>query len=119
MSDQDRQDHRVSLRHFQEVIDATFGEKDRGRGLGGTFMWFTEEVGELARALKRKEVDRENLLVEFGDVLAWLTTLASQVGIDMEEASRRYLNGCPRCHAIPCHCGEKTRFQSLTTEPRT
>lgn len=102
----------TSLMSFQQVIDQTFGAKDRARGLGGTFMWFTEEVGELARALKRKDVDRENLVVEFGDVLAWLCTLASAVGIDMEEAAARYMKGCPRCRAIPCACGEATRFHA-------
>ena len=100
----------VTIRRFQEMIDRTYGAKDALRGVAGTFVWFTEEVGELARALKRKEPDRENLVEEFADVLAWLTTLASLVGVDMEEASRRYVEGCPRCAASPCACGERTRF---------
>lgn len=100
----------INLSEFQAVIEATFGAKDRQRGLAGTFMWFTEEVGELARALKRGEVDRENLVMEFGDVLAWLTTLASMSGVDMNEAARRYAAGCPRCHSSPCACSERTRF---------
>lgn len=99
-----------SLSEFQSVIDATFGEKDRRRGVAGTFMWFTEEVGELARALKRGDHDRENLVTEFGDVLAWLNTLASMSGVDMREAAARYTAGCPRCHSIPCACEERTRF---------
>ncbi len=102
----------TGVREFQLLIEETFGEKDRARGLPGTFMWFTEEVGELARALKRGEVDRENLVTEFGDVLAWLTTLASMAGVDMREAAARYMAGCPRCKGIPCTCGEKTRFVS-------
>jgi NTP pyrophosphatase (non-canonical NTP hydrolase) len=100
----------TGVREFQLVIEQTFGAKDNARGLAGTFMWFTEEVGELARALKRGEVDRENLVTEFGDVLAWLSTLASMAGVDMREAAARYMDGCPRCHKIPCACGEKTRF---------
>lgn len=103
----------ITLATFQDVIHRTFGRKDAERGLGGTFMWFTEEVGELARALKRGEPDRENLLVEFGDVLAWLSTLASLAGIDLTEAATRYMGGCPRCRAVPCRCGERTRFQTL------
>ncbi|MSR75758.1 MAG: nucleotide pyrophosphohydrolase [Planctomycetes bacterium] len=105
MADQD-----ISIREFQTIIENTFGEKDHARGLAGSFMWFTEEVGELARALKRGEVDRENLITEFGDVLAWLNTLASMSGVDMREAAARYSAGCPRCHHIPCSCGEHTRF---------
>lgn len=109
MTDPDRE---FSVRKFQHVIEATFGDKDRKRGLAGTFMWFTEEVGELARALKRGTPDRANLLEEFGDVFAWLSTLASIAGIDLAEAASRYMDGCPRCHAIPCRCGEHTRFSS-------
>jgi len=99
-----------TIRKFQEVVEKTFGSKDRSRGLAGTFMWFTEEVGELARALKSATPDRANLTEEFGDVFAWLATLASMSGIDLSEAAHRYLQGCPRCHAIPCACAERTRF---------
>ena len=103
--------HAFSVRDFQRTIEATFGEKDRARGLTGTFMWFTEEVGELARALKRGTPDHANLREEFGDVFAWLSTLASIAGIDLADAASRYMRGCPRCQAIPCRCGEHTRFQ--------
>ena len=99
-----------TVRSFQDVIERTFGEKDKKRGLAGTFMWFTEEVGELARALKKSPPDHVNLVEEFGDVFAWLATLASISGVDLAEASRRYADGCPRCRAIPCACGERTRF---------
>jgi NTP pyrophosphatase (non-canonical NTP hydrolase) len=100
----------LSIAEFQDLIERTFGKKDRERGLSGTFMWFTEEVGELARALKRGEPDRENLREEFADVFAWLSTLASIAGIDLAEAASRYAAGCPRCKKIPCACAEATRF---------
>ena len=41
---------------------------------------------------------------EFGDVIAWVATLANQMGVDLTEAVQRYANGCPRCNAIPCVC---------------
>jgi NTP pyrophosphatase (non-canonical NTP hydrolase) len=90
------------LRSFQRHIEAIYGERDRARGLPGTYMWFAEEVGELARALRSG--DAENLRGEVGDVLAWLSTLASMAGVDMEEAAARYTSGCPRCGEIPCDC---------------
>jgi len=94
-----------ALRGFQAVIDRLYGERDRKRGLDGTFVWFVEEVGELARALKG--TDPVNLREEFADVLAWLTTLASLAGVDMAEAAGRYGEGCPRCHESPCGCPPK------------
>ena len=62
----------------------------------------TEEVGELARALRTG--DRANLLHEFGDVLAWLTSLANLEEVDLDEAAARYAHGCPRCGKLPCGC---------------
>ena len=91
-----------ALEGFQAVIDALYGDRDRARGVDGTFVWFVEEVGELARAIKGS--DPENLREEFADVLAWLSTLASLVGVDMRSAARRYADGCPRCHETPCAC---------------
>ena len=96
----------ATLRAFQRRIEVLYGDRDQERGIDGTFVWFIEEVGELARALKGG--DAENLREEFADVLAWLTTLASLAGVDMEEASRRYAGGCPRCGATPCSCPRKS-----------
>ena len=90
---------------FQKAIEAAYLERDRRRGLAGTFVWFVEEVGELARALKRG--DRDNLREEFGDVLAWLATLASLAGVDLAEASTAYADGCPTCHRAPCTCPQR------------
>jgi NTP pyrophosphatase (non-canonical NTP hydrolase) len=87
---------------FQRRIEATFLERDRRRGLPATFLWFVEEVGELARALKKGEP--ENLREEFGDVFAWLSTLASLAGVELAQAAAPYLEGCPTCHEAPCAC---------------
>ena len=91
-----------SLSAFQRNIDAIYGDRDGARGVAGTYMWFVEEVGELGRAIRK--ADPENLRAEVGDVLAWLTTLASLTGVDVEEAASRYSRGCPRCTASPCAC---------------
>ena len=92
-----------SIRDFQQLIESIYLERDRARGLQGTLLWFVEEVGELVRALRRGE--RHNLEEEFGDCLAWLVTLASISGVDMEDvAFAKYGEGCPRCLAAPCGC---------------
>jgi NTP pyrophosphatase (non-canonical NTP hydrolase) len=93
----------VSLSEFQEFIRATFGAKDARRGMEGTFMWFMEEVGELAAALRGgTQAERAG---EFADVLAWLATLANTAGIDLEAAvGAKYGTSCPRCGRKPCAC---------------
>ena len=92
----------MEVEDFQRRIEAIYFERDAGRGVHGTFAWFVEEVGELSRALRRKEP--ANLKEEFGDCLAWLASLASIAGVDLAEAARKYDRGCPRCHATPCGC---------------
>ena len=95
----------MTIDEFQKLIRDTYFERDKDRGIGGTFMWFTEEVGELATAIRRN--DRENLLEEFADVFAWLVSLASIAGVSMEEAVAKYAEGCPYCKHIPCDCSDK------------
>ena len=95
----------TTLQGFQAQIEALYGSRDRERGLASTFMWFAEEVGELSRALRRS--DRANLEEEFADVLAWLATLASLAGVDLERSTNKYRRGCPRCRRTPCGCPHK------------
>ena len=88
---------------FQNLIEQIYYERDSARGVQGSLLWFVEEVGELVRAIRRGE--RDNLQEEFADVHAWLASLASLHGIDLEGTSRsRYGEGCPRCHHTPCSC---------------
>ncbi len=95
----------LSIAQLQQIIHATYDVKDRRRGVEGTFMWFMEEVGELAAAL-RSGTPREQAQ-EFADVLAWLATLANIVGVDLEAAAQaKYGNGCPGCRQTPCVCDQ-------------
>jgi NTP pyrophosphatase (non-canonical NTP hydrolase) len=90
---------------FQRLIEDIYGAKDASRGTAGTYMWLSEEVGELSRALRRG--DRAELEGEFADVLAWLSTLASMHQVDLQAvAAAKYANGCPRCSGTPCTCTE-------------
>ena len=78
-------------------------EKDQARGIPATFLWLTEEIGELASALRETEhaqaqanqkpsdvaigkdlaAKRKNLGEEFADVFAWLATIANVAEIDL------------------------------------
>jgi NTP pyrophosphatase (non-canonical NTP hydrolase) len=93
----------VTLAEFQQLIRRMYLEKDIARGVEGTFMWFTEEIGELATALRNGT--HEERVGEFADVLAWLTTIANVVGVDLTEAvMRKYGSGCPGCGRFVCTC---------------
>ena len=92
----------MDLAELQDVIDRTYGDRDRDRGVAPTVAWLCEEIGELAQAVRKGT--REQQLHEFGDVVAWVATLANQQGIDLNEAVARYAEGCPVCGELPCSC---------------
>ena len=92
----------MRLAELQTTMRTLYMERDRERGRDATFRWFTEEVGELAKAMRTG--DRANLEHEFGDVLAWLASLANLEDIDLERAVARYADTCPRCGDAPCAC---------------
>ncbi len=92
----------MRIAELQDVLRRTYLERDAARGRDATFRWMVEEVGELARALR--DGDPGAMRHEFGDVLAWLGSLANLAGVDLEAAVARYGEGCPRCHRVPCAC---------------
>ena len=92
----------TELAEFQRTMEAVYGERDRARGVPTTVAWLAEEVGELAKAVRKGSRDEQTH--ELGDVLAWLASLANQLDISLEDAVRRYETGCPRCGGAPCVC---------------
>ena len=92
----------MELDDFQQLMQATYGTRDAARGVPATVAWLAEEVGELARAV-RKETRAEQLH-ELGDTMAWLASLANQLGLSLSDAAARYAHGCPRCGRSPCTC---------------
>jgi NTP pyrophosphatase (non-canonical NTP hydrolase) len=93
----------LTLSALQRMILQMYGEKDAARGDAATFLWLTEEFGELATALRSGT--HEELAAEMADVLAWLATLANIRGIELEDAvMRKYGQACPGCERVPCVC---------------
>ena len=80
--------YEMHIGEFQQLISEKYEERDRQRGTSRTFMWFIEEVGELATALASG--DKKNREDEFADVLAWLCTLANINDIELEKACTKY-----------------------------
>lgn len=92
----------MDIAAFQDLMARTYGERDAARGIDATIAWLTEELGELARAVRKGT--RAEQLHELGDVLAWTASLADQLDLSLADAADRYAAGCPRCGAMPCDC---------------
>jgi NTP pyrophosphatase (non-canonical NTP hydrolase) len=95
----------LTFDEFQSLIRDMYGWRDQRRGPEGTFLWLTEEFGELAAALRQSDPDA--LAAEFADVLAWLATLANVMNVDLTDAVlKKYGAGCPGCGVVPCRCDD-------------
>ena len=93
----------MTLAEFQDQIRRTYHARDAQRGVDLNFIWFTEEVGELAEAVRKRDV--AGIKEEAADVLAWLATICSLTDVDLQAAAlAKYGKGCPRCAAVPCAC---------------
>ena len=86
----------MTIADFQKFISDRYETRDRQRGTPATFMWFIEEVGELATALAGD--DQANKVEEFADVFAWLCTLANINDVDLSQAVTKYTSGPHQGH---------------------
>ncbi|MBL89793.1 MAG: pyrophosphohydrolase [Actinobacteria bacterium] len=83
----------MDLNQLQTLMETLYGEDDRNRGLPSTVAWLCEEIGELAQAVRKGSP--EDQLHELGDVLAWLASLANQLGLSLDVAIARYVDNPP------------------------
>lgn len=96
----------MTIEELQQLIEKMYSDKDRARGTPETFLWLSEEVGELAAALR--EGTPEEKAAEFADVFAWLVTLANINDVNLTEAlTAKYGSGCPGCGSYVCSCNVK------------
>jgi NTP pyrophosphatase (non-canonical NTP hydrolase) len=76
----------MHIKYFQKLIAERYQQRDSERGTAKTFMWFIEEVGELATALADEKTTQKEKEEEFADIVAWLCTLANINDVDIEQA---------------------------------
>ncbi|MCK4802630.1 nucleotide pyrophosphohydrolase [bacterium] len=92
----------MEIREFQDLMHKLYYSRDKKRGLARTFVWFIEEVGELAKLIR--EDKKSDFKEEVGDVFAWLLSLANLLDVNVEKEIEKYKEGCPKCKKIPCQC---------------
>ena len=96
----------MTIDELQALIEKMYSDKDRRRGTPATFLWFCEEVGELAAVLRQGTPEEK--AEEFADVIAWLVTLANINDVNLTEAlAAKYGRGCPGCGEFVCGCDSK------------
>ena len=59
--------------------------------------------------MNKKLIDPDKISEELADVIAWTTSIANLMEIDLEEAlAFKYPGKCKKCNANPCQCENKT-----------
>ncbi len=92
----------MEIREFQNLMHKLYYSRDKKRGLARTFVWFIEEVGELAKLIR--EGKKSDFKEEVGDVFAWFLSLANLLDVNVEKEIEKYKEGCPKCKKVPCQC---------------
>lgn len=93
----------MQISEFQELIRKIYFKRDRERGVEKTYMWLSEEAGELSEAIRLS--DKGRIEEELADVLAWTVSLANLLGVSVEKAiAKKYPGRCAKCGRIPCGC---------------
>jgi NTP pyrophosphatase (non-canonical NTP hydrolase) len=85
-----------TLSDLQQYMDAVCQERGWENSYTEKFLLFTEEVGELAKAMRKSaglydekaNQKRFELTEEFADVLSYLLDLANTFHVDLEQAFR-------------------------------
>ncbi len=84
----------ITLHQLQKHLDATCKEKGWDKNsITEVFLLFNEEIGELAKAIRKqtgfkgeqKSKNKDNLEEEFADVLNYLLELANRFDVDLTE----------------------------------
>lgn len=89
----------MDIKAFQQLIAERYYKTDSARGTAKTFMWFVEEVGELATALADAKSSQKDKEEEFADIFAWLCTLANINDVDIDKACiEKYIKKKPKGH---------------------
>ncbi|MFX0034943.1 MAG: MazG nucleotide pyrophosphohydrolase domain-containing protein [Candidatus Hermodarchaeota archaeon] len=97
----------MKISEFQDLIKDLYLLRDKNRGIRGTFLWLIEEIGELAQVLRCEKIDKKHVSEELADVIAWTSSLANLLDINLEYAlSSKYPNICIKCESNPCICKE-------------
>ena len=96
----------MRFKEFQKLIEELYLKKDNARGIKGTFIWLIEEIGELATLLNKEDFDRVRISEEIADIIAWTSSIANLLEIDIESAlKQKYPGKCSKCNSNPCICG--------------
>ncbi len=92
----------MTLIELQDLIARLYADRDARRGVDGGIESLNDRVNRLPDSLDGADIEKQ--AHHLADVLVDLTSVAIGLGINLEEAVRYYVHGCPECGNNPCDC---------------
>lgn len=94
-----------NLNEWQRTLYVIYGQGNNERSLDEIAFHLFEEIGEVAKALRKK--DKKEIVEEVADSFAWLIAVVNrhdpEIRID-DMVYNRYSDKCPHCNMKPCRC---------------
>ena len=91
----------MTLNELQELVGKLYGNRDAGRGIDATVAALDDRIHRISELADAELNDKAKTMAA---VLVEVTSIANQAGVDLNEALRYYVHGCPECGHNPCDC---------------
>ncbi len=92
----------MTLLELQDLIGRLYQDRDSRRSLDAGIDELDARIHRLPEALGNDDLSEQARHI--ADVLVGVTSVANKAGIDLEQALRFYVHGCPECGNNPCDC---------------
>jgi len=92
----------MTLTELQDLVARLYADRNARRGIDGSLEALSGRIAALPDLLD--EADIEKQARHLADVLVDLTSVANGLEVNLQEAVRYYVHGCPECGNNPCDC---------------
>lgn len=92
----------MNLTELQDLVARLYTDRDSRRGIDGSLDALSGRIADLPELLTGGDIEKQAR--HLADALVELTSVANGLEINLQEAIRYYVHGCPECGNNPCDC---------------
>ncbi len=92
----------MTLLQLQDLVARLYADRDVRRGVDGSIQSLAGGVQRLPAALDGDDLEEQARVL--ADIMVDLTSVAIGLEVNLEEATRLHIHGCPECGNNPCDC---------------
>ncbi len=92
----------MTLLQLQDLVARLYADRNVRRGVDGSIQSLAGGVQRLPAALDGDDLEEHARVLAY--IMVDLTSVAIGLEVNLEEATRLYIHGCPECGNNPCDC---------------